>query len=173
MTHARESSLSSLASCSRPSSPTALNPSPSAARRAADPRSPPIAPDRRSEPCRSPSAPEPCRSRAPPSPADPRVPPIAPDRPRSPLIAPEPCRSPSAPERPRALPIPERPQVEHPARARPSLPIPEHAVSRRRCLVSVQEVRGARARAARTSSPPPSPLSCVPFRRGHHSQNDH
>ena len=99
---------------------------------------------------RAPSAPEPCRSpsttRAPPSPADT---PIAPDRPRSP---------PSAPERPRALPIPECPQVEHPARARPSLPIPERAISSRRrrlvCRISTRGARGARTRSSYIIAPP-------------------
>ena len=127
MTHARESSLSSLASCSRPSSP-------------------PSYPHR----------------------LGPRVGQPIPERPRSPpTVAPSPADY---------QPIPERPQVEHPARARPSLPIPDpraRAVSRRRRLVSVHEVRGARARAARTSSHPPSPLSCGPFRRGPHSQDEH
>ena len=73
----------------------------------------------------------------------------------------------SVPDRPRLPPspaVPKRPRVEHPARARPSLPIPELAVSRRRRLVSVHETR---ARAARTSSHPPSPLSRGPFRDPH------
>ena len=128
--------------------------SPSTTRAPPSPADTPIAPDRPRSP---PSAPD--RPRAPPSPADPRAPPSAPDRRSEPPSAPDRPRSPpSAPERPRALPIPECPQVEHPARARPSLPIPERAISSRRrrlvCRISTRGARGARTRSSYIIAPP-------------------
>ena len=153
MTHARESSLSSLASCSRPSSP------PSDPHRFRPRVGQPI-PDRPRSP---PSLPISER---------PRVPPSAPERPRSPPSLPIPER----PRAPRALPIPERPQVEQPARARPSLPIPERAVSRCQRLVSVhnQYTRCAgRAHAQLVHHRIPLPLFVLRPIPPWPSQNDH